>query len=472
MKEDSQTKKLPEAMTASAFGGEARLRMSKNLVPNIRSWKQPSTLIQEEGEQTKTEVPNERNRSISIRQSGSKLPFQFFWDWLSGVPLQQPHMWFRRTPLMHVIDSVGGLFAATALGYVALTLKGWWLLLLIVALPLILGRARKCHMTIVHQAVHDQLFQSKKRQRRQLANRLVAEVIGILIWIPDFQTYRKAHAISHHNPEETATPKDLDGKIVFTIRYGDLWGGIEDYADGDGDTATTRDIDGKEVFKLGFVPGMPRQYYWKLLLRIVASPWFYISDVYQRIYFSLFKAPWYRRVASSLFLVLAAILCWYSSSWVTLVVLYFIPVFPLFKLSGLLQQLSEHMWGTHMDLIGSRERLPLVCQGRYLFDQVPEPQLAWDDRVRATIIWWVRVPYHLLVRVCILGGDLQAHHDHHFHPRALEWTSASHACLARMRADKDHKYTHAWSLGEALDRVFTAMSVAPPLEQKWLDELK
>jgi hypothetical protein len=40
-----------------------------------------------------------------------------------------------------------------------------------------------------------------------------------------------------------------------------------------------------------------------------------------------------------------------------------------------------------------------------------------------------------------------------------------------MKTDKKNQYTHAWSLGEALGRVFTAMSSAPPLEQKWLDEL-
>ena len=55
---------------------------------------------------------------------------------------------------------------------------------------------------------------------------------------------------------------------------------------------------------------------------------------------------------------------------------------------------------------------------------------------------------------------------------APEWTRSSHACVVRMKADNDQQYAHAWSLGEALDRVFTAMSAAPPLEQKWMDELK
>ena len=400
MKENTLTKKMSEADMASAFGGEARLRNRKKLAPSGRSGGRHSALTHQERDQANTQIEGERNRSISIRMSGSNLPCQFFWDWVSGVPLRQPNIWFERTPLMHVIDSVGGLFVTIVVGHVALTFGGWWLLLLVVSLPLALGRARKCHMTIVHQAVHDQLVQVKSRQRRKWANRLIAEAIGVFLWIPDFQTYKKAHAISHHSLEETATPKDIDGKVVFTMRYGGLWGG-PDRAEDDADTATPRDLDGKAVFQLGFVPGMPREYYWKLLRRIVSSPRFYFSDLYQRVHFSLFTAPWYRRAASCLFLISTLALCWLTSSWATFLVLYFLPVFPLFKLSGILQQLSEHMWGTHMQLVGTRERLPLVCQGRFLFDQVPGRDLPRGTRLKAFVIWWVRVPYHLLVRLCV-----------------------------------------------------------------------
>ena len=423
--------------------------------------------------QTEKGLVPERCRGISIRQSGRYLPGQTFWDWLSGVPLGRSYVRFNRTPLIHVCDSVGGFFAAMMLGYVMLQLGGWWLLFLLLILPLTIGRARKCHMTIVHQAVHDQLYQLKNYRHRKLANRLTAEAIGVLLWIPDFLTYRKAHAVSHHNPEETATPKDLDGKVVFTTRYGCQLSDDRPERMGDvDDTATTKDVDGREVFALGFVPGMPREYYGTLLRSTASSPRFYLADFWQRVHFSLFLAPWYRRVASALFLTGVLTLTWVSGEWLALTVLYLLPVFPLFKLCGLLQQLSEHMWGTHMELVGSRERLPLVCQGRFLFDPYPGAELRRGARLRAIAQWWLRVPYHLLVRVCVLGGDLPAHHDHHFHPRAPDWVCATRACVARMSVDTGRQYSHAWSLGEALDRVFTAMSSAPPLEQKWLDELK
>lgn len=461
-------KKPSETADALASGREDQFHCLEAVKTNGEFDAPP---LKEQEQREMNSVP-ERNRSISIRMSGRNLPGQIFWDWLSGVPLSRQHAWFSRTPLMHVLDSVGGLFAAMSLAYVAIRLNGWWLLLLVLALPLIVGRARKCHMTIVHQAVHDQLFQTRNYRHGKLANRLLAETIGVLIWIPDFQTYRKAHAISHHNPEETATPKDLDGKIVFTMRYGDSRNDCKVHCEEVDDMATTRDLSGKEVFALGFMPGMPREYYRRLLRRIILSPRFYLADFWQRFRFSLFGAPWYRRVASALFSLCIVALTWFYDGWEALILIYILPIFPLFKLCGLLQQLSEHMWGTHMELVGSRERLPLICQGRFLFDEVPSAELPWGVRLRATIRWWLRVPYHLLVRICVLGGDLPAHHDHHFHPRAGDWVSATHACLARMKSDAKQRYSHAWSLGEALDRVFTEMSCAPPLERKWLDELR
>lgn len=463
---NARAKEPSETVTASAGGAEGGLH-GRESAP-------PARKVSAAAHEARCEIDRvpERNRSISIRQSGRHLPGQVFWDWLSGVPLGRRRAWVSRTPLLHVCDSVGGLLFAVVLGYAALRLGGWWLLLLAVSLPLTVGRARKCHMTIVHQAVHDQLFQIKNRHLRKWANRLLAETIGVFLWIPDFQTYKKAHVVSHHNPEETATPKDLDGKIVFTMRFGGPGGGAATHPPDVDDTATPGDVDGREVFTLGFVPGMPRDYYRTLLWRITTSPKFYLTDFRQRIYFSLFEAAWYRRAAAALLLLSLVTLSWLRAGWDELVILYLLPVFPLFKLCGLLQQLSEHMWGTHMDLVGSRDRLPLVCQGRFLFDPFPGAELRGGARLRALIRWWLRVPYHLLVRVCVLGGDLPAHHHHHFHPRGTEWVSATHACAARTQADQQYQYTHAWSLGEALDRVFTAMSCAPPLGRKWLDELK
>ncbi len=419
------------------------------------------------------QLVNDRNRSISIRESGRNLPAQFFWSWLSGVQLQESTS-FQRTPLVHVLDSVGGFLGAMVIGHLALKSGGLWVLLVLPAMLIALGRARKMHMTIVHQAVHDQLFQIKNAKLRKAANRVVADLFGVLIWIPDFPAYRGSHAVSHHNPRETATPKDSDGREVFTLgmsrsEKARLHSSTESV---DPETATPLDQDGKEVFSMGFLPGKPREHYWRLMWRLIRSPKFYVADFVKRFRYSLFEAPSYRRLASFIFVSgILGVAAMYSA-WPTLLLLYVLPVFPLFRLSGLLQVLSEHFWGTHMDLIGDKERISLVCQGRFLFDPRPDKDLPFSIRVRATFKWWLRIPYHLLVRICVLCGDLQVHNDHHFHSRSPEWADAIGASSRHIRQDKEGLYTHAWSLGEALDRVFNAMASAPPLDRNWLKELE
>jgi hypothetical protein len=432
---------------------------------------QTTTTVNVLGDQAVLQESADRNRSLWIRHTGKELPLQIFWTWLSGVEIQPSSRYFDRTPSLQVLDSVGGFLAAIFFGHVALKLGGLWLLAAPLMSLIALSRARKCHMTIVHQAVHDQLFQVKNIRVRKALNRFVAELIGVLIWIPDFAAYRASHAISHHNHRETATPKDQDGKEVFTLGSSGQEK-IAVFANMELETATPLDQDGKEVFLMGFLPGRPREYYWRLIWKIVRSPKFYIADLVKRARYSLIVAPWYRRLASAVFLCGLIFIATSYSAWPTLVLLYVIPVFPLFRLSGLLQVLSEHMWGTQMHLIGNKDRVPLVCQGRFLFDEVPSIDLPLSRWLLATLKWWIRVPYHLVIRLCVLCGDLQVHNDHHFHPRSPEWTNAISACSRRMTKDTEGLYTHSWSMEEALDRVFTAMAAEPPLDSNWLKELR
>lgn len=426
----------------------------------------PHTVRDEELLRAYRLVP-ERNRTLAVRESGAGLPAQFFWDWLSGVWLRTRPGLLKRTPLTHAADSLGLFLLMIAAGHFALKAGGWWLLVLCIAVPVAAGRARKCHMTIVHQAVHNQLFQLRSPRSRQLVNRVFAELLGVLVWIPDFNAYRASHAVSHHSLHELATPRDLDARELYMMGVVEPGGARSREAL----TATPLDDDGREIFRIGFLPGRPREYYWSLMWRTIASPRFYVADFVKRVRYGLFAAPAYRRISSFAFVCAALVAAWLTSGWLTLLLLYVLPVFPLFRLSGLLQQLSEHMWGVHMGLVGSPERLPLVCQGRFLFDELPARDAGQLQWARAMAVWCARVPYHLLVRVCVLCGDLQFHNDHHFHPRSPRWVDAMRECTQHIRDDRRHHYTHSWSLGEALDRVFTAMAAAPPLEREWLDDL-
>src|ERR1044072_3803181 len=49
------------------------------------------------GTSSTNQFVEDRNRSISIRESGRHLPAQFFWSWLSGVQLTE-YSFFHRSP--------------------------------------------------------------------------------------------------------------------------------------------------------------------------------------------------------------------------------------------------------------------------------------------------------------------------------------------------------------------------------------
>jgi hypothetical protein len=82
-------------------------------------------------------------------------------------------------------------------------------------------------------------------------------------------------------------------------------------------------------------------------------------------------------------------------------------------------------------------------------------------------VWTVRFfCYHLPVRVAVLPGDSMHHDHHHRHPRTEEWTISTYERFDHLRNGcpgfEDYPHSHAWSLGEAIDRVFTRMSAAAP----------
>lgn len=378
-----------------------------------------------------------RNRDTAIRNSVRALPGQRFFDWLSGCPQDgsTPPKW--RTPATHTLDAVGGFFLAWAAA-AASVLSGSVVVAACILPPALLvmtGRARKMFITIEHQVVHSQLFRIKSRPLRVWLNRLVGELVGVSLWLPEPSHYKETHAESHHNFDELATPKDKDG-ISF--------------------------------FRLGFRPGLPVADYWRLLWRTLTSPHFYLRETGKRVRLSLFESSRLRLVLSWLWL--AALLVpapWVGGWWAALAV-YGTAVFVGFPAAGLLQTAGRHHWGCHLDKLGTRERTARVCQGRFLLDPYPSPGAG----VRARAVFWLRlVFYHLPVRLAVLNGDVQHHDWHHRVPGSKDWAASGHARARDAAAGtpgwQGLPYTHTWTLFEAIGRTFAAMSAAPPLTEEW-----
>jgi hypothetical protein len=380
-----------------------------------------------------------RQRAFAIRESVRGLPCQWFFTWMSGCPLPGERPSFRRTPGMHALDSIGGFLLALALGaWVILTSPPW---LLPVTLPplllLAVGRARKSYITIEHQVVHSQLFRIRYRKLRQCCNRMVGDLIDLLLWVSDPDLCHETHDESHHRNRDLATPRDRDG-ILF--------------------------------FRLSFLPGMPKTAHWKLLRDTLTDPWYYLRQTEERLRLSLITSSWRRVVLTWAFAgLLLALGFIVSGGWVFLRG-YVSSVCVVFPAAGLLQMSGRHYWGCHMDKLGSCARTALVCQGRFLPDLYPTP----DSRLREYVWFWVRlVGYHLPARIAVLNGDVQHHDWHHRYPGSPAWIESAYA---RMRDIENGcpgwedapAYTHTWSLGESIRRTFQEMSTAAPFDEKWL----
>src|SRR5262249_13963754 len=139
------------------------------------------------------------------------------------------------------------------------------------------------------------------------------------------------------------------------------------------DLATPRDRDGIPFFRLGFLPGMPEAYYWRLLWHTLIDPRFYLRQAGERVMLSLITSTWRRVVLSWLLAVLLfTLLLEVSGGWAFLLI-YLVTIFIGFPAAGLLQMTGRHFWGCHMDKLGARARTALVCQGRFLLDPYPLP---------------------------------------------------------------------------------------------------
>jgi len=182
--------------------------------------------------------------------------------------------------------------------------------------------------------------------------------------------------------------------------------------------------------------------------------------------------PWPRKAVVWSFAVSLTVMAWATHMMLALLLAYVVPLFVVFNITGLLGTFSEHHWGTLLDE-PARLRLVLLQQGRFLLDPAPDQSLPPSRRLVGWVRWSVRlVFYHLPVRVAVLPGDSMHHDHHHRHPRTEQWTASTYERFAHLLEGcpgfADLPHSQAWSLGEAIDRVFSRMSAAPcPDETQW-----
>jgi fatty acid desaturase len=341
--------------------------------------------------------------------------------WLSGCPHHGQKPVVRRGKAVYTMEAFGGFAATVALGCWAVSAQWWYVL---PVLWLVLAGRTWSLFNIFHHATHDTLFKSRR------VNRVLAFCSSLVSFSSSLDSYREEHIRSHHT---RAMCTYQDREAVF--------------------------------LPLGFAPGMPKAYYYRRLAYLILTPWTYVLYTRYRLWDWQRGEPWHRKAAVWVFAASLVAGAYRFDVMPQLLLAYVVPLFVVFNVTGLVGTFSEHHWGTLLDQ-PARLRLVLLQQSRFLLDEAPRPDLPAGRRIAAWARWWLRlVGYHLPVRVAVLPGD-SIHHDHHHrHPRTEQWTMSTFERFEHLENGcpgfTTYPHTHAWSLGEAMDRVFTRMSAAP-----------
>ena len=271
------------------------------------------------------------------------------------------------------------------------------------------GFMRAAGTTLIHHASHDNLTENEVRDR------LLADALGILFWLPPFAKYFQDHRKGHH--PYLSTDKDPD------LRW---------------------------IREQGFLPGRTRAYYWRHLVWLMANPVFHFRYVLSRLQANLAYGSAGRRLAFTASLLVYGLL-FRLGLGKELLVVWLIPMLPFYSIAGLLQNLTEHNW------VRQEGRLQMMTVDRYFGVTVPPDDAgAWRWAV-----WILGMTVQGLIRHFVVPFDLANHRPHHLNQKS-DW---KHHAYARMQEARKNPASwqgaETWGMRQALDRTFSALSALP-----------
>lgn len=385
-------------------------------------------------------VERSRNLTTDVRESVSRsiertfvrpaaFVLQALVTWVSGCPHVGQRPLFRRGAAAYTAEAFLGFGAAVLLGHLAVT-SGLWYLLPFCWL-LLAGRAWAL-FNIFHHATHGNLFGSRR------LDRFTAFWASLLPVSSSLDAYYQEHVLSHHT-RAMCTYDDQEASFMA----------------------------------LGFPPGMPKARYYRRLARLIVTPRTYLLYARYRLWDWPRSESWSRTLVIWAYAGVLVVGAYQLDLMSSLVFAFVVPMFVVFNITGLLGTFSEHHWGTLLDH-SARLRVVLLNQGRLLLDPAPSPDLPAHRRLGAWLIWILRFfLYHVPVRIAVLPGDSMHHDHHHRHPRTEKWNMSTYERFEHVQHGcpgfAEFPHVHAWSLGEAIDRVFTRMAAAPAYRETLKD---
>ncbi|MER5481197.1 stearoyl-CoA 9-desaturase [Streptomyces sp. NPDC002734] len=354
-----------------------------------------------------------------------QLPLTLFTG--KALPGQQAPSWW--TPGFHLYSAVLGMFLGVAAGCTGLALGGLWLSLVPVGWAVTLHGMRNLRMMIYHQCSHRNMY------RRSRLDTAIGRCTSGLLIIQNFARYSREHVSDHH----AAHHMTLRDPTVQAF-----------------------------LVSLGLHPGMTRRQMWRRVIGKIISPWFHLNFAVARARsFWSGSAGAEKAVCAGLYGT-ALIVALVTGTWVQLLLVWFVPLVPLFQVSNTLRLCVKHTFpASDLTVRRGKEYFGGLTNAIFIGESAPRSGLPVVRRVAAWTRWGLRMVFvHAPARYLVLTGDTVVHDFHHRYPATPKW---AHYIFER-QADLEKgspgwpPYKQAWGLVPAINLVFDSLSVADPRE--------
>ncbi|MFF4215888.1 stearoyl-CoA 9-desaturase [Streptomyces nondiastaticus] len=342
----------------------------------------------------------------------------------TGKPLagQAPFGW---SPTYHLASAVAAMIVGAAVGATGWALGSWFLFLLLPGWAVTLHGMRNLRMMVYHQCSHKNMY------RRRTLDAVIGRATSSLLVIQNFERYSREHVSDHH----AAHHMTLRDPTVQAF-----------------------------LVSLGLHPGMTRRQMWRRVLAKLGSPRFHLAFAFARTRSFWNKSATSEKVTSVALYGAAAAATIATGTWDALLVVWFVPLIPLFQVSNTLRLCVKHTFppaGT--EVRRGREYFASLTNAIFIGEPAPGRALPAGRRTLAWARWTLRMLFvHAPSRYLVLTGDTVVHDYHHRAPSSRTW---SDYLFARQQdADAGHPgwppYHEVWGLVPAINYVFDSLAAA------------
>lgn len=367
-------------------------------------------------------------RQVDVRDTMRRLPsfLQLLLTFMTGKPYAgQPPL--RLVPTLHLVAALASLVLGLGASGVALSVSGWWLLLLVPGWAMTLHGMRNLRMMIYHQCAHQNMWCVRR------ADELLGRLIAGLLMVQSFERYRAEHTHEHHASHHMS----LRDPTVQAL-----------------------------LVSLELRVAMTRRQMWRRLLGKLWSPAFHLRFGAARVRSYFHGATPTTKAVTTASYVAAAVVVSMRDGWLFVLVGWLLPLTLFFQVSTALRLCVKHTFpAPEVTERRGKEYFASLTTAVFMGEPVPDRDLSPPHRTVAWARWWLRMLcVHFPSRYLVVTGDSVCHDYHHRHPLSRDW--ANYIFARQHDVDSGHRgwppYREVWGLVPAINVVFDSLSVAAP----------